>query len=575
MVLMRRLIALFFLLSCCVFGETVSLLPVPRMQFFDANGKPLAGGKVYTYAAGTLIPLATYTDASGETPNSNPIILDSGGFASIWIGEDPYKIIVQNSKGVVQWSQDNVTNLGISSASGGCLDLRFLGGSGNGTTDNSPAMAAALSLLGSASGCIYMPSGIWTFNTAVTVNLAAGQTISFRGDSSKGTKLYFPSSAGLIVNYHYSSAIGTSDSSVNVSDMTFAAGSQNVYDAIFLNQASTVTNGAVHYAVSNISNVAFIANVPYTSLWSRAIRIKNVSNVNIDSVNILGGQSLVNGFGTLGTGIEVEGLNASSYAFVINITNSYIGFIGTALKLDSYWQGISVSQTNFTADQFGIYVPASQLGTLAQISVVASQFNCSTYGIGMDTFVDGLAVSNSYLVVPDNGIGVKETLGGGSVVNNRFVGPGNGNGANGVVIAGGSGATISANLFSFFNTAIWLQTGSQGNAVGVNEFGANGMNVFDQGTANGLTGNLLTLARGSSSGCSTAATAGATCNTQITWNRPMPDVNYQESCTLENPSGSPYIMGVFNKTTTGLFVVIQTSQALVSTGLVSCIATEN
>jgi len=55
------------------------LAPQPKAQFFDANGSPLVGGKVYTYAAGTTTPLATYTDASAATPNTNPVILDSRG----------------------------------------------------------------------------------------------------------------------------------------------------------------------------------------------------------------------------------------------------------------------------------------------------------------------------------------------------------------------------------------------------------------------------------------------------------------------------------------------------------------
>jgi hypothetical protein len=36
-----------------------ALMPVPRLQFSDANAVPLAGGFVYSYAAGTTTPLAT------------------------------------------------------------------------------------------------------------------------------------------------------------------------------------------------------------------------------------------------------------------------------------------------------------------------------------------------------------------------------------------------------------------------------------------------------------------------------------------------------------------------------------
>ena len=48
-------------------------------QFFDDNGSPLVGGKLYSYAAGTSTLLATYTTSAGTVANTNPIILNAGG----------------------------------------------------------------------------------------------------------------------------------------------------------------------------------------------------------------------------------------------------------------------------------------------------------------------------------------------------------------------------------------------------------------------------------------------------------------------------------------------------------------
>jgi hypothetical protein len=48
--------------------------PVLKQRFFDSNGDPLVGGKLYSYIAGTATPAATYIDSSGSTPNTNPII---------------------------------------------------------------------------------------------------------------------------------------------------------------------------------------------------------------------------------------------------------------------------------------------------------------------------------------------------------------------------------------------------------------------------------------------------------------------------------------------------------------------
>jgi hypothetical protein len=82
-------------------------------QFFDNNGVPLAGGLLYSYAAGTTTPLATYTTSSGSTANSNPIILDAAGrpAGEIWLTAAAYKLVLKTSTGVQLWSMDNITGL--------------------------------------------------------------------------------------------------------------------------------------------------------------------------------------------------------------------------------------------------------------------------------------------------------------------------------------------------------------------------------------------------------------------------------------------------------------------------------
>ena len=84
------------------------LMTAPFMQFFDSNGDPLAGGKVYTYAAGTTTPKATFTTNVGDVEHTNPVILDSAGRAQIWISGS-YKFVVTDSADVTIETTDNVT----------------------------------------------------------------------------------------------------------------------------------------------------------------------------------------------------------------------------------------------------------------------------------------------------------------------------------------------------------------------------------------------------------------------------------------------------------------------------------
>ena len=82
-------------------------------QFFDNNGVPLAGGLLYSYAAGTTSPLTTYTTSAGNTANSNPIVLDAAGRPAneIWLAANAYKLVLKTSTGVQLWSMDNITGL--------------------------------------------------------------------------------------------------------------------------------------------------------------------------------------------------------------------------------------------------------------------------------------------------------------------------------------------------------------------------------------------------------------------------------------------------------------------------------
>ncbi|MND96994.1 hypothetical protein D3C80_893020 [compost metagenome] len=59
------------------------LLTNINSQFIDDCGKPLAGGKVYTYEAKTTTLKPTYADVEGLAVNTNPIILDESGRANI------------------------------------------------------------------------------------------------------------------------------------------------------------------------------------------------------------------------------------------------------------------------------------------------------------------------------------------------------------------------------------------------------------------------------------------------------------------------------------------------------------
>jgi hypothetical protein len=87
-----------------------SLSPTPKLQFFGTDGLPLVGGKLYTYAAGTTTPIATYTDHTGNTSNTNPVILDSAGQANVWLVDTTaYKYVLKDADDVLLFTVDYVS----------------------------------------------------------------------------------------------------------------------------------------------------------------------------------------------------------------------------------------------------------------------------------------------------------------------------------------------------------------------------------------------------------------------------------------------------------------------------------
>lgn len=197
-----------------------SLLPNGKQQFSSAAGV-MAGGKVYTYDTGTLVPRATFSDAAGLVPNTNPVILDARGEAVIfWAGV--YKVELRDSAGNSIWTVDGVFDAGSSlattlAASGGSaligyleagtgavpmtvqgalhgtfIDVKRFGAVGDGVTDDTAALTLAFAVAGAGTKTIYFPKG--TYYTGrifpksnTTVWMDGGVTILKKVD---GTQLF-------------------------------------------------------------------------------------------------------------------------------------------------------------------------------------------------------------------------------------------------------------------------------------------------------------------------------------------------------------------------------------------------
>ena len=211
--------------------------PNPEIQFLDAAGKPLAGGKLCTYAAGTSTPLATYTDSTAATPNTNPVVLNTAGRASVWVGPQLYKFVLRTggsaypasdacTTGTIQWTQDYVADTTLyftnyvktvgtctmitftatgtgavtrtcSAKLGDIVSVKDFGAVGDGTAADGPAIQAALDVLASTTGTVHIPRGIYSVAAPLTVPSGVNVECESAG-TSVGTTLVFSGTSGLV-----------------------------------------------------------------------------------------------------------------------------------------------------------------------------------------------------------------------------------------------------------------------------------------------------------------------------------------------------------------------------------------
>jgi hypothetical protein len=192
---------------------TVILSPVGGVaaQFFDNNGNPLSGGKLFSYVAGTTTPAVTYTSSLGTTAHTNPIVLDSGGrvpSGEIWLTDGAiYKFVLQTSTNVLIATYDNISGIsgltlpvdssnitydppiadGVSTNVEAKLaqniNIKDFGAIGNGVANDSAAFANAIDYL-SSNTTLFFPPGVYLLSSQVSKTLTSFSNVKLIGDGA-------------------------------------------------------------------------------------------------------------------------------------------------------------------------------------------------------------------------------------------------------------------------------------------------------------------------------------------------------------------------------------------------------
>jgi len=278
---------------------TTSVTIFPVFTGTDAaTGIPLAGGKLYTYDAGTNNPKATYSDAAGLIPNANPIILDSKGQARVRVNaqDGQYKLSLFNALDVLQWTEDYL-DFGVG------LGLFLQSGAGSVPRDASAKMAEWLSPQDKGArgdGIGDDTAALDLFYADVQARTAAGQSV--------GVRLYG--------NYLTSKSVKFAADNLHIvsSGATFTAKVGGTYDHCFTGVAGTTDSGEfVFFNCDSLTNGSISGRL----------------SLNCSSITHL------NGFGTAhnqalgGNALNVQWLSVSNaYRGVFTLDNGSGGLIG-------------------------------------------------------------------------------------------------------------------------------------------------------------------------------------------------------------------------------------------------------
>ena len=298
---------------------SVNLSPVggAAAQFFDNNGNPLSGGKLYTYAAGTTTPLASYTTSAGNVPHTNPIILDSAGRVpggQIWLtdGNVDYKFLLETSASVLVGTFDNIPV----AISGTAADIVYLpagagavattvqaklresvsakdfGAVGDGIADDTAALSAAFAAASylSLDGVFKVTSPITLSKTNIEIHAYPGASINYAGSAG---------STGVVRFNNVSTFIIDGQLTINCANLAgIGLEVRGANGAALVDISGVTVNNCLHSSPSTSGAAAI-----QVSCDSPAIgKVARVTNCIVSSVS----RTTADGAGAVCTGISLE-----------------------------------------------------------------------------------------------------------------------------------------------------------------------------------------------------------------------------------------------------------------------------
>ena len=450
---------------------TVNLSPVGGVaaQFFTNTGAVLTGGKLYTYLAGTTTPATTYTTSAGTVARTNPIVLDSAGrvpsSGEIWLTVGiNYKFLLKDSNDVLIGTYDDVpsqfntdaslvtyTPAGVGAVTTTVqaklrqyVSVNDFGAVGDGVTDDTSAIQAALNEGSTSKRLIEIPSG---YSFRFTDNLTIPSDTGFCGTG----ELYAD----------YTNSFGE----VVVSTTGGSAGTQTLMTADTFADDTTITVASV----SGISAGSYILvgstrfNSRYPKQIFKVVSVNAITKV-ITLSSASGCEYLVSENGFVKPLTMISNVTVRDVTFRCSPTSNFGEFFNAAYVVNLLVENVKILNHKSQEGIGGGITNSAAGGIGAQYCFNATLQNNTLYG--NDSFSPGAsavsAISTQKALIQGNksnnyafGVGLYQ-LYQGIMTNNNSVGIAL-SGNRGIKVSAAVNCLVDSNIASNFDSGIKVE----------------------------------------------------------------------------------------------------------------------
>lgn len=387
---------------------TVLLSPSAKQQFFTNAGAPAAGYKLYSYAANTTTPQATYTNRAGTSANTNPIILDARGEATIYLTPGAvYDFTLKTDTDALVWTREDVTAqagdaaaISVTQTGTGAkertlqadkeLELNLMdyvspsddAGVRAGTTDCSLAISAALDeAISRGRVKLKIPAGRFLIGTAISKTLTTTGGLCIEGAGMGLTQLIMADATGNGLTLNAATGDGNwwlnvdPSSAIRIADLSILATANNLGVGLKINgnslegrpPAPCVLDHVEVRAKDSINGQAFLTG----------LHLFDVGSVFLTKCRfIVGGTSNLTP-----TAVKLEATDATTDPTSIYFDNCEWFYGGKGLVAGDHVEGVYLTNCSMVKADKGVeWTCTAESG----LHVVGGHYNCLSYNFDLN-----------------------------------------------------------------------------------------------------------------------------------------------------------------------------------------------